>query len=372
MRFWTLLLVASASACREAPKQEAPPAPPAAGIHVDASLLASGRVQVATIERRPPKDAWLLPGEVVAGELGAADATTLVAGRVASIEVKDGAPVQKGAVLAWVDAPEAVRATADLLRARGRSVQAAHVLVRQEQLAKENATSQNALDDARTADAVAKADLLAARTLLHSYGGAESQSGTSARVAVRAPIAGTVSERFTTLGSPVTPERPLFHLVARGEVYVVAKLPETVTTLPNEGDAVTIWPREVSGSERTSCAGTVVRVFDAVDEQQQRRVRVAPTACSMLTAGRTVEAAFASSRTPAGLIVPRDAVVEIKGADAVFVLAPDGSFALRMVRIGVRTETERVVDEGLQDGDQIVVRGVVLLKGEVLKGELGQ
>jgi cobalt-zinc-cadmium efflux system membrane fusion protein len=362
------------TACHEASKKEPPPpAPPASGVRVDATLLTSGRVQIAPVERRAPKDAWLLPGEVVAGELGAADATTLVAGRVASILVMDGAPVKKGDVLAWVDSPEAVRATADLLRARGRSVQAAHLLARQEELGKESATSQNALDDARTADAVARADLLAATTLLRSYGGAESASGTSARIAVRAPIDGTVAERFTALGSPVTPERPLFHLIAKSEVYVLAKLPETAAMLPKNGDAVSLFLRESAGSERTGCPGHVARVFDVVDEQHQRHVRIAPDAgCTGLGVGRYVDAGFASGTVQPGLVVPRDAVVEIKGADTVFVRAADGSFAARAVRIGVRTESERVIDEGVREGEQVVVQGVVLLKGEVLKAELGQ
>ncbi len=369
-----LLSMLLLGACREPAKKEAPVAAHETGvIRIDPALLTSGRVQTAPVRRRAPRDGWLLPGEVVSGELGAADATTLVAGRVASIEVKDGATVKKGAVLAWVDSPEAVRAMAELQRARGRGVQAAHVLARQEELAKENATSRNALDDARTADAVARADLLAARTLLRSYGGAESATGTSARIAVRAPIDGTVTERFTALGSPVTPDRPLFHLVAPAQVYVLAKLPETATPLPKQGDPVSLWARAAAGSERTACPAKVVSVSEVVDEQRQRRVRIAPDAgCIELAAGRTVDAGFTSTASPEGLVVPRDAVVEIKGANVVFVRNPEGAYVARSVRVGLRTETESLIDEGLVEGDVIVVQGVVLLKGEVLRSELGE
>ena len=190
---------------------------------------------------------------------------------------------------------------------------------------------------------------------------------------MRSPIDGTVAERFTALGSPVTPDRPLFHLVSPSQVYVVAKLPETATPLPKEGDAVSLWPREAAGSERKPCPAKVVRVFDIVDEQHQRHVRIEPDAgCTGLAAGRYVDAGFASTASPQGIVVPRDAVVEIKGADTVFVRNADGSFTARPVRVGIRTESERLIDEGLRDGEVIAVQGVVLLKGEVLRTELGE
>jgi len=336
-------------------------------VRLDKALIAQGRVHVTAAQQRAPRDKFTLPGEVLADEAGAAYATTLVAGRVASLEVADGQTVEAGQVLAWLDAPEAVRAHAELLRAQGRQVQAAHVRARQEELARERATSQNALDEARAAAAAARADLLAAQTLLRSYG-----ADTHGRVAVRAPIAGVIAARLTTLGSPVAPDKPLFHLVAPAHVYVAARLPESADIHIEPGQAVRLFPRDLDLQE--PCPGHVVSVLQVVDAQRMRTVRIAPQACPALFAGRYVDTELEmAAPLTAALVVPKSAVVELKGVQVVFaeVAGAPGEFEAKPVRTGAATQADIAIEDGLSAGTRVVDKGVVLLKGEVLRAELG-
>lgn len=375
-----LVLLAGCGRSTSNEAHEAPaaaPAAPTSGLHLAKALLDSGRVQTAPVRVGAARGQMVLAATVLADEAGEAEITTLVSGRVASILVADGDRVSQGQVLAWIDAPEVARASAELLRARGRAEQAARSLQRQEQLAGENATSKNALDDARANDAAARADLLAARSLLRSYGAQEpaaTAAATPLRLAVRAPIAGVVAERFTALGSPVTPDKALFHVVAPERIMVMAKLPETSSVQPQEGDTVSLRPREEDRGSARACRGTVSRVIRVVDAERQQRVRIQPAAeCQGLSAGRFVNAVFdTGASTATGLVVPETAVVEVKGASVVFVQTAEETFAPRSVRLGVGTARDRVIEEGVVEGERVVVEGAVLLKGELLRAELGE
>ncbi len=57
------------------------------------------------------------------------------------------------------------------------------------------------------------------------------------------------------------------------------------------------------------------------------------------------------------LTIPSDAVQEIDNANVVFVLTSPGHFAIRPVRLGETSAGRTPVLEGLQPGEQIVVRG---------------
>lgn len=344
----------------------------AGGLRIAPALLHANRVQIAPVVLRPLRGSVQVAAEVVADEAGEGDATTLIAGRVAKLTVADGDRVKAGDVLAWLDAPEATRAAADWLRARGRADQTARALGRQTELERENATSKSALDDARAADAAAQADWMAARTLLRSYGASEPAGGAVARVAVRAPIDGVIAQRFTAVGSPVTPDRPLFHLIAPERVYVSAKIPETMSGLAGEGGSATLIPREIAGA--APCPARIVRVIPVIERDRHSRVRLAPDAsCKDLRSGRYVDVAFESGETSTpALVVAKEAVLEVKGAEVVFVQRGDGSFSARPVRLGASTQSEIAIEDGVHEGESVVTVGAVLLKGELLRAELGE
>ncbi|MBI2395534.1 MAG: efflux RND transporter periplasmic adaptor subunit [Deltaproteobacteria bacterium] len=362
-------------------KQEAPagggPAPAASAsaevntLKVDQALIASGRVVVGKVERRVPRGERRVPGEVRTSEKGRAEAGALVSGRVSSIEVALGDHVSKGAVLAWIDAPELGRAVADVLRARARVSAAGNKLQRQLELEKQNATSKNALDEARAESLVAQADLAAARTYLFTLGGSEPASGAvGARLAVRAPIEGTVSKRDAVLGAPVSPEKSLFEIVAPSDLHVVARVPETVP-LPPVGTLARLFGR--GRPDDAGCEARSVSDVGVVDEATRTRaLRFAPTApCAMLVPGGFVDVALPTTEgaAKAEIVVPRESVVEVHGAKVVFV-AKEGGYVARPVRVGGITGLDAIVEDGLREGEVVVVRGAILLKGELLRSEL--
>lgn len=371
-----LAALGALSACT--PKQEPSPTGPAPAASASANVLQldpsliGARVAVGKVERRVPRGERRVPGEVRTSEKGRAEAGTLVAGRVSSIEVALGDHVQKGAVLAWVDAPELGRAVADLLRARARASVAAAKLERQLELEKQSATSKNAVDEARAESLVAQADIAAARTALYTLGGSEPSGGAvGAKLAVRSPIEGTVSKRDAVLGAPVSPDKSLFEIVASSDLFVVARVPETFQ-LPVVGTPVRLFGR--SAGDETPCFAKTVSDVGVVDEATRTRaVRVAPdAACPKLVPGGFVDVALPMSdgSTKPELVIAREAVVDVHGVKMVFVAKGPASFVARPVRVTIITGLDAIIDDGLAEGESVVVRGAILLKGELLKSEL--
>lgn len=347
----------------------------AGAVRVDPALLQRGRVQVLPAALRDLVGARIFPGEAVSDEQGHAEAGSLVAGRIASLEVPVGAAVKKGQVLAFVDAPEVARVVADVIRARARVEVAGRKESRQKELEAQQATSKNALDEANAEARIARADLAAASSLLSALGGAEPADGKyagTARVAVRSPIDGLVAKRMAVLGGAVVPERTLFEIVAPGRVAALVHVPETTRELPPNGTAAVLRPR-APGDAR--CAGTVTGDLGNVDaDTRTRAFRVMPKApCAWLAPGAFVDVELdRPASAEAALAVPREAVVDVKGVSGVFVQKAPGEFTFRPLRTGAGTDAYVSVEAGLAQGEPVVVVGAVLLKSELLRAELAE
>lgn len=381
-----VLIVVSAGGCdrgRTAPHpSDAAAAPRAAprSVRIDPALVDAGRVRAARVARRVPTGAIRLPADVVASAEGAAEAGALIEGRIARFEAREGDRVKAGQVLAWIDAPEAARALADVLRARARTETAGRKVARLDGLVASEAASRVALDEARLELELARADLAAARTVLASLGLAEPPATTeaarprAAQVPVRSPASGVVVERAASLGAHVTPSVRLFRLVSEGRVLVEARLADGAPVAPASGGRARVAPR---GGR--ACDALVLGVLPEVDPATRaRKVRLAPEAsCAGLVPGAQVDvdidlAAAADAGGRDVLVVPSSAIVEVKGAILVFVAEPTrGSFEARPIEPGPRVGDDVMVAAGLEEGDEVVVEGGVLLKGELIRAELG-
>ncbi len=373
------LAAALALACSKAPVSDRPQetATFPSVLRVDPALFSAKRIESVAVERRTPLSELKVAGEVRAGQLSGAEVGALVSGRISSVLVAEGSKVERGQILAWIDAPDVARATADVLRARARATAASNRLTRQVELDAREATSKNALDEARAEAQVARADLLATRTVLQSLGGVEpppdaenTATSVSARVALRAPAPGVVSRRDAVVGGFAGPERTLFWLASDEQALVLARVPEGLEG-PADGERATI----VSRASGASCGGTVKGRLGVVDSATRTvSVRLEPeAACGKLVAGAFVDVSF-RRRNPqegAALVVPRDAVVEVHGAPFAFVIgdAP-GEVLVRPVRVLDEPGPDLVIESGLTERDQVVRTGTLLLKGELLRAEL--
>ncbi|MBX3206240.1 MAG: efflux RND transporter periplasmic adaptor subunit [Labilithrix sp.] len=352
-------------------------------VHIAPALVDAGRVRTAPVTRRRPTGALRLPADVVATPEGAAEAGTLLAGRVARFESREGDHVRRGQVLAWLDAPEAARAVADFVRARTRTQTLARKVTRLEGLVASEAATRAVLDEARLELDLARADLSAARTFLGSLGVAEPAEAPEgkapslpAQLPVRSPVDGVVVERNAALGAHVTPETRLFRLVSEGRVLVEARIADGADVVLTSSDLAHVQRR---GGER--CPARVLGVLPQVETStRSRKVRLAPdVACVGLAPGAQVEVEIAvpARASPDGgaddvLVLPAAAALEIKSTTIVFVKGAEaGAFEVRPIEPGLRIGGDLVVGAGVAEGEEVAVEGAILLKGELMRSELG-
>jgi cobalt-zinc-cadmium efflux system membrane fusion protein len=166
-------------------------------------------------------------------------------------------------------------------------------------------------------------------------------------------------------------------VLARDHVVVDARWTDATATPPPKDAVVKLLPRGGSDDAGAPCTGKVTATVGLVDERTRaRRVRIVPDGpCPLLVPGAYIDAAFTSSALGASsaavLALPKDAVVEVRGAPTVFVAgSKPGTFAAHVVRVGRTTTDDVSIEDGITEGDRVVVVGAVLLKGELLRSEL--
>ena len=268
-----------------------------------------------------------------------------------------------------------------MIRARTRTETQARKVARLEGLVASEAATQIALDEARLDLDLARADLAAARTLVGSLGLAEPPKASASammlttQLPIRSPVDGVVVERTAPLGAHVSPETHLFRLVSEGRVLVEARIPDGANVVLAPASTARVQPR--GGA---ACTARVLGVLPQVDAPtRSRRARLAPEpGCTSLVPGAQaeVEVEVPAPSVDGGvdqvLTVPAVAIIEMKTAMILFVRGSEpGTFEMRPVEAGLRLGDHVAVHAGVTEGEEVVVEGTVLLKGELMRAELG-
>lgn len=363
-----VLWLALLGACSEKPEANKPEAKATVkSITVSPALIEQSRIRVIRAERRVRQDTLLAIGEIVVEPDAAAEVAAAVTARVTSISVHLGDHVKKGDALAALEAGEVARVVSDLERARARVSAAVRVQEQEESLVASHATSGRALSEAKSAVDQAKAEERAASELLSSYGARRGR-----QVVLLAPISGTIVRVAGVIGAPVDPTTPLFRIIDTSRLVARADVPESDADLVPEGARVTV----TSLSKATSCSGTIESHAPAVNPATRTvpfRVRLS-AGCGEFHEGAFVDVAIERSPTDGKprVLLPRAAVVSVNEVPVVFVRTNEKSatFAVRPVRGVTYLGPLVFVDDGVVEGEFVVERGAILLKGELIRAEL--
>jgi len=260
--------------------------------------------------------------------------------------------------------------------------------VRQEELQRQGATSQANLDEARASARAAEADYSSAALRISALG---ANSGSGSRYGLVSPIDGVITESTAVLGAAVRPEQLLFRVIAPERVLILARFPEGKSGIPRAGDKVRIVPRGFS--TQVACEAVVETNTKVVDPHTRTvLVRLKPADdCLHLRPGAYVEVAPLDgdvslnndrplkdepeaevTANAVAVQIPSQAVVYVRGKETVFVAASSqGKFHARAVHVISVNGEFTTIDEGVEVGDQVVARGTILLKGEMLREVLG-
>jgi RND family efflux transporter MFP subunit len=263
-----------------------------------------------------------------------------------------GSRVDKGDVLAQIEAPELDQQVSQARAARDQTAStvalADSTVARWEALRSKDVVSQQDLDERRAALVQAKANLAAADANLARLRQLESFKN------VTAPFAGIVTKRNIDVGDLIdTSGKPLFLLSQTDPLRVVVNVPQSYANLVKTGQAVTVTQAELGDR---AFKGQVTRTSGAIDAATRTmQVEVSlPNKDGALLPGAYVQVGLplAASST---LSVPTNALLFRAEGTRVAVIDAQGRVRLQAVTLGRNSGTSVEVTGGLQATDRLVL-----------------
>jgi membrane fusion protein, heavy metal efflux system len=300
----------------------------------------------------------------------------LVGGRVARLRAGVGDAVRAGQVLAEIESAEIGQAQAAYLSARARSLAAQANLARERELAAQRISSEREREVAEAQAASDSAELRAARERLRAFGLADPEiasldksGGTGGRVALRAPIAGTVVARMVTLGQAVERATDAFKLVNLAHLWVLLDLYEKDLDRVHAGQKVELRTESLPGEVFHARVAYVNPLVDEKSRTANVRIEL-ENEKGKLRPGQFVTAHLIGDSKFAGgevIAVPQKALKMVDGKRLVFVRTADGGFERRTVEIGFSGGDLVEVRHGVAADEEVVTDGAFLLKSELLR-----
>ncbi len=264
-------------------------------------------------------------------------------GRIVELAITPGAQVAEGAVLVRLD--DTIE-RADLAEAEARLTERRQVLERIEQLRNTNAVSQASLEEAVARLAEAEAQLNRAQRRLDDR-------------TIHAPFAGVLGLAEVDRGARVTSDDMITRLDDLSEVELEFSLPETLFAKVRRG--MPVEARSVAFADRVfdGQIDTVDSRIDPVSRAFRTRA-VLPNPDGTLPAGMFMSLTLTLSETEA-LVVPEEAIVFQAAETYVFAIA-DGRATRLPVETGQRQDGRVAVLSGLDEGQEVAVRGLGRLR----------
>ncbi len=356
------VLLAGLVACSSAASQPPASMPPIAAPHADGSVrIAAGSRAYITTKPLSLEDASAAirsPARVAFRDGAVSQVGMPVAGRVTAILVKTGDHVKQGDPLVTLLSPDAAVTRSSVATAAAEHDVAQKEVARQDAMAKTGVGIETERAAAMARLRQSEVELSRTQTTAALLGG-----GGGPSVTLRAPVDGTVIARHAVVGAVVQPGGdPLIELGNPNALWVIADVFERDLAQVVEGAPVEI---ELSSHNGAPVKGTVTMIGSALTGS----LRTAPVYITLDEPPTDLRAgmfARASIKMVAGksLVLPSEAVLIKNGKTyVVYVRTGEDTFAPHEVKVGPSIDGRVQVMSGVAVGDQVVVKGALLLDG---------
>lgn len=382
MRKKTLLLALAAictltvlSACTKEKVDAAATKPAADPNLVTAPDSLLPQVKLEAVGTAPVSETLRVAGRIDFDEQRVARIGAPVTGRVVDLLANPGDSVRAGQALAQLHSVELGNAQLAYVKTAAQARLQAQAAERAKLLFNADVIGAAELQRRESEFAIAQAEQRAAADQLRVLGVSTSSldsiaksGGINSVSPVVATLSGVVVERKVAKGQVVQPADALYTVADLSRVWVIAQVPEAESTQVKAGQQVQI---EVPALGNGPLTGKLIYVGDTVNsetrtvmvrtelENPKRELKPAMLATMLIQA-----------RPQERLVLPSAAVVREDNADFVFVSLGEKKFRLTSVKLGPEQNGRRVVESGLQAGDQVVVEGAFHLNNERKRAEL--
>ncbi len=319
-------------------------------------------IVTAPVERRRLSEEIVAPGEVTINDYRSSQVTSRISSQIIARHARMGDTVKRGQKLLTLSSVEMAEAQSQLL-------------VADREWLRVKKLGRKVVSERRFIEAQVNRQQAYAKVL--AYGMTESQIRALLQQGDASKATGTfdllssqdgtvISDRFV-LGQVVEPGQVLIEITDESLLWVETQL--------SPGDVADIDIGTVARIHRGAdkwLKGRVVQIHRRINETTRTlpvRIEV-NNPRGLLRAGLFVEVALQTAEGEAVIAVPKSAVTLLHGERVVFMLKGDELYPQLVEAGGVRGDLVEIKN-GLKEGDEIVTRGVFLLKSLLLKSQIG-
>jgi RND family efflux transporter MFP subunit len=266
-----------------------------------------------------------------------------------------GSRVAKGELLAEIDAPEIDQQLSQAIAARQQTASslqlAKSTMERWEALRKKDAVSQQELDERRSGDAQARANLAAAEANVQRLRQMEGFKR------VVAPFSGVITRRNVDVGDLIDAGggsgRTMFLLSQTDPLRVYVNVPQTYAQLVKSGQEVTVTQSELLGRTFRGQVARTAASIDAATRTMQIEVTL-PNRDGVLMPGAYVQVLLPLQASRA-MTIPTNALMIRGEGMRVAVVDHENRIRLRPIKIGRNYGESLEVLEGVAPTDRLVL-----------------
>ena len=271
-----------------------------------------------------------------------------VSGRLVQLNIKEGGFVQKGQLIAKLDDSEII---ALIKKLKYEEELASQIEIRQKKLLDIDAISKEEYDMVVTRVNTLSADM-------------EFQQVQLEKTSIKAPFNGRMGFKNISEGAYITPSVVIANLVQTNPVKLDFSLPEKYATKVINGQPISF---SIDGDDEKLSAEVIA--LDPNIDEELRTLKVRAKANN--EAGKFLPGMFIRVEIPLGketaIMIPTEAVIPILKGKKVFI-KKNGIAKEVIIKTGFRTETEIQVEEGLIEGDSVIVSALMTVRNNSIIG----
>jgi membrane fusion protein, heavy metal efflux system len=322
------------------------------------ALRARLSVMAAQSQRVVPK--LVLPGVVESNPARTASVLPALGGRVLELKVALGERVARGQLLAVIDSADLGQAYDDNDKAADAFRLADKALGRQKEQSKIGTVSDQDLDQAKSNFAQAQAEYLRTQARLKTIGVPVESKPAARRLTVTAPVAGSITSLAVTPGTIINdPTQSIMTIADLSTVWVTAMVPEK-----DVGDVAKNQDAEVSlvAYPGHVLHGKVLFVSDVLEPDSRRnKLRIAFANADYALKPNMFATVTLVAPAQSRIVLPASALLMNNDRTTVFVAVAPWTFERRTVDPQLEEGESVAIRSGLNPGDQVVVKGGILL-----------
>ena len=319
----------------------------------------------------PIKRTLDIPGSIEVKQNLLARIGSPVQGRVIQIRGMLGQTVKQGDVLAVINSTELAQQQLNYIKAVQMVELKTKAYERAVLLFDADVVSEAQKLERKTELSAAKAEMEASKDQLFVMGmtikeidAIQSETQIDAITSIVAKIDGKIIKKNVNVGQVVVPTEDIFTIAELSEVWGVAQVPERQIGFLKEGDDILI---DVPAYEEKRVEGKISYLGDIVDPITRTvTIRTEIDNSHGLLKPDMLITMKVSGKEVEKVGVPVNAIVSIDDIPNVFIKIADNKFLLRPVTLGIKNKEFIHIEDGLLEGEEVVIDGAFHLNNERL------